>query len=133
MRLHFSRQRPARPVTSRRSQDEAVLEDFRTSSAKLFRRCPACGSSAVSSATHEPLGNSLHRWSACCEACRSWRIDVLTKRDTRQLLCWLASDRACIKEALERSRWTDPGRDLGELSRRRRTEVRMGENPQQPR
>jgi hypothetical protein len=119
VRIHFTRQPRAHPVASRRSEGEPVLVVSRTSSAKLFRRCPVCGSSGVSTARKEALGNSLHRWSVCCGECQSWRMDVLGERDTRQLLCWLASDRACIKEALQRSRWTDPGRDLGELSRSR--------------
>jgi hypothetical protein len=68
------------------------------------------------------LGNSLHRWSACSGDCQSWRKDVL-EAGYSAVLCWLASDRVCLKEALQPSRWTDPGRDLGELSRSHRHPV----------
>jgi len=89
----------------------------KTSSARRFRRCPLCASEAISAATQTGLGHARYCWSARCGECRSWRTDVLSTRDTRQLLCWLASDRACIKEALERSRWTDLARELGEPAR----------------
>ena len=88
-----------------------------TSSAKRYRCCPVCGSAAVSAATYTDLRCSRHRWSARCGQCATWRTDVLRPRDTRQLLCGLASDRACMEEALARSRWTDPARELGEWNR----------------
>jgi hypothetical protein len=92
---------------------------FRTSAAESFRRCVACGSSAVSSVAHEDVGNARHRWTACCGECRQWRMDVLSRRDTRRLLGWLASDRACIKEALLRCRRTELARELAALGRAR--------------
>jgi hypothetical protein len=59
------------------------------------------------------VGNSLDPWSARCGQCRSWRTRLLSKWETRELMCWYASDRACIEESLARSRWTDLARELG--------------------
>jgi hypothetical protein len=70
----------------------------------------------VNAVSHEDVGNSLDEWSARCGECRSWRTLELAKWETRELLYWLASDRACIKEALQRSRWTDPARELGHVA-----------------
>jgi len=86
---------------------------LRRSAADRFRHCPVCGSSAVSAATHEPVGPALDWWTARCGACGHVRAWALKKRETRELRSWLASDRAVIEEALARSRWADPARELG--------------------
>ena len=86
---------------------------LRRSAADRFRRCPGCGSSAVRAATHEPVGPALHWWTATCGECGHQRAWALTRRETRELQCWLASDRALIEEALARSRWADLARELG--------------------
>ena len=86
---------------------------LRRSAADRFRRCPVCGSSALSAAAHEPVGPALDWWTARCGECGHARAWALNKRETRELLCWLASDRAVIEEALARSRWVDPAQELG--------------------
>src|SRR3954447_17356372 len=86
---------------------------LRRSAADRFRRCPVCRSTAVSAETHEPVGPALDWWTARCAECGHPRAWALKKRETRELQCWLASDRAVIEEALARSRWVDPARELG--------------------
>jgi hypothetical protein len=86
---------------------------FRPSGADAFRPCPACSSPAVSSVSHDDAGSSTDRWSARCGACGTRRTRVLAEWESRELLSWYASDRRCIQEALARSRWADPARELG--------------------
>jgi hypothetical protein len=52
-----------------------------------------CGSSAVSTADREDAGDGLARWLVCCGACQTWRMDVLTRRQSRRLARHLARDR----------------------------------------
>jgi len=96
---------------------EALGVILRRRESRLFRSCPICGSRALSWVDREDAENGLVRWLSRCGECRTWRADVLTRRDSRRFARHLGRERKRLEVAVLRLPWADPDRELRAVNR----------------